>query len=179
LAFPSHVLVIGGQRSGKSRFAEGLVRGSGRRAIYIATGTPGDEEMAARIAAHRERRDESWTTVEEPLELASAVAGNARVENAVVVDCLTLWLSNLLEAERSVEAAVDGLIEALREAAGPVVLVSNEVGSGIIPDNALARRFAEAQGLLNQRVAASVDRVVVMTAGIPLLVKPSPGTISL
>jgi adenosylcobinamide kinase/adenosylcobinamide-phosphate guanylyltransferase len=172
LASPSHVLVLGGQRSGKSRFAESIVGAGGMKRIYIATATAGDDEMARRIATHRARRDEAWTTLEEPLELASAIARSALAGHATLVDCLTLWLSNLMEAGRTIESETDALIAALEQAAGPVVLVSNEVGGGIIPDNALARRFAEAQGLLNQRVAATIDRVVLMTAGIPLLVKP-------
>lgn len=167
------VLVIGGQRSGKSRFAEHLVTQSGRRPVYLATATPGDEEMAARIAAHRNRRGEGWTTVEAPLDLPSALGRAAAADAAVLIDCLTLWLSNLMAVDRNTEAETEALIAALSAAAGRVVLVSNEVGRGIIPDNPLARRYADALGILNQRIADAVGRVVVMAAGQPVLVKPS------
>jgi adenosylcobinamide kinase/adenosylcobinamide-phosphate guanylyltransferase len=167
-----HILVLGGQRSGKSAFAEDLVMRSGRRPVYLATGGAGDTEMGERIAQHRKRRGADWTTVEEPLDLAAALGGVG--EGAVVlVDCLTLWLSNLIEAGRDVERETDGLLAALERARAPVVLVSNEVGSGIIPENALARRYADALGTLNQRTAAAVGRVVLMAAGQPILLKPS------
>lgn len=175
-----HVLVVGGQRSGKSRFAEALVAGSGRRPVYVATATAGDDEMAARIATHRGRRGESWTMIEAPFELASAVAAEAREDAAVLVDCLTLWLSNLIAADRDVDNAAKGLVDALATVTGPVVIVSNEVGAGIIPDNPLARRYADSLGTLNQRVAAAVGRVVFVAAGQPLLIKPpQPREISL
>jgi adenosylcobinamide kinase/adenosylcobinamide-phosphate guanylyltransferase len=170
---PSHVLVVGGQRSGKSRFAEDLVVRSGHRPVYVATATAGDSEMADRIAKHRQRRGEGWTTVEAPLALPSAITKETSAGVAVLVDCLTLWLANLIAAEREVEWETAALVAALAAAAGPVVLVSNEVGSGIIPDNPLARRYADALGVLNQAVAAEVDRVVFVAAGQPVLVKPS------
>ena len=169
-----HILVVGGQRSGKSRFAEDLVLRSGRRPVYIATGGAGDAEMAERIALHRTRRGPDWTTVEEPLDLPGALGRADGDDAAVLVDCLTLWLLNLIEAGRDIDRETDGLLAALASAKAPVVLVSNEVGSGIIPDNALARRYADALGTLNQQVAASVDRVVLMSAGQPVLLKPSP-----
>ncbi len=168
-----HILVFGGQRSGKSRFAEDLVLRSVRQPVYIATGGARDAEMAERIALHRKRRGPDWTTIEEPLDLAGAIDRAAGEGAAVLVDCLTLWLSNLVEAGRDVDRETDGLLAALDRTSAAVVLVSNEVGSGIIPDNALARRYADALGALNQRVAASVGRVVFMTAGQPVLVKPS------
>jgi adenosylcobinamide kinase/adenosylcobinamide-phosphate guanylyltransferase len=168
-----HILVLGGQRSGKSRFAEGLVLRSGRRPVYVATGGARDAEMGERIALHRKRRGPDWTTIEEPLDLAGAL-GSVDDGAAVLVDCLTLWLSNLFEAGRDIDRETDGLLAALGRASGAVVLVSNEVGSGIIPDNPLARRYADALGTLNQRVAASVGRVVLMAAGQPILLKPSP-----
>ena len=169
----NHVLVVGGQRSGKSRYAERLVATSGRLAVYLATATAGDAEMAARIAAHRNRRAEDWRLVEEPLDIAAAIARVSRADTAVLVECLTLWLSNLMGADRDVGAATDDLIAALARAAGPVVLVSNEVGSGIMPDNALARRYADALGTLNQRVAAIATQVVLVVAGQPLILKPT------
>jgi adenosylcobinamide kinase / adenosylcobinamide-phosphate guanylyltransferase len=168
-----HILVLGGQRSGKSRFAEDLVTRSGRRPVYIATGAARDDEMTERIALHRARRGPEWTTVEAPLDLAGALAGEAGEGVAVLVDCLTLWLSNLIEAGRDVDRETEALIATLAETVAPVVLVSNEVGSGIIPVNALARRYADALGTLNQRVAAAVGRVVFMAAGQPVVVKPS------
>ena len=169
-----HILVLGGQRSGKSRFAEATVRASGRAPVIIATATAGDDEMHERIEAHRAGRDPAWLTVEEPLELAAALRTAARADRAVLVDCLTLWLSNLFAAERPLEPAFQQLIASLVDISCPVVLVSNEVGSGIIADNALARRYADALGQLNQRVATAVERVVLMTAGLPILVKPAP-----
>lgn len=176
----AHLLVLGGRRSGKSRFAEGLVLGSGLRPVYVATATAGDEEMASRIAAHRSRRGEQWRTLEAPVLLADALAGAAAAGSAVLVDCLTLWLANLMEGGLDIGNETAGLIAALEAAAGPVVIVSNDVGGGIVPDNALARRYADANGILNQKIAASVGRVVLMTAGLPLLLKPSTqGSITL
>jgi len=168
------LLILGGQRSGKSRYAEAIVRASSRTPVYIATATAGDDEMRARIAAHRAGRGADWLTIEEPLELAAALAGAARPDRALLVDCLTLWLSNLLAADRPLEAEFERLTDALRDLACPVALVSNEVGSGIIPENALARRYADALGILNQRIAAAVEQVVLMTAGLPTLIKPAP-----
>ena len=165
-------LVVGGQRSGKSRYAERLVAASGYAPVYLAVATAGDDEMAARIAEHRDYRGDHWRTVEEPLEIAAVLARESRADTVVLVECLTLWLSNLIGAARDIDAATDGLIDALERAAGPVVLVSNEVGGGIIPDNALARRYADALGLLNQRVAAVATQVVLVAAGQPLLIKP-------
>jgi adenosylcobinamide kinase / adenosylcobinamide-phosphate guanylyltransferase len=170
---PGHVLVLGGRRSGKSRFAEDLAVLSGRSAVYIATAEAGDDEMAERIAHHRARRGDGWRTIEEPLELPVALGSVAGQDRIVLVDCLTLWLANLMQAGRAIDPAVDSLLAALESAAGLVILVSNEVGAGIVPMTPLARRYADAQGFLNQRVAAAVDRVVLMTAGIPLQIKPS------
>ena len=166
------VLVLGGQRSGKSRHAERLVVESGLARIYLATATPGDGEMATRIAAHRDRRDGEWTTVEEPLDLAGALEQFARPDAVVLVDCLTLWLNNLYAADRNIATESDRLVATLSRLAGPVVLVTNEVGSGIIPANALARTYADALGTLNQRVAEAVARVVLVVAGLPLVLKP-------
>jgi adenosylcobinamide kinase/adenosylcobinamide-phosphate guanylyltransferase len=147
---------------------------SGRRLVYLATATAGDGEMAARIARHRARRaTEKWRTVEEPVDLACVLLREARTDTAVLVDCLTLWLTNLMAAERPIEAETDRLVAALAAVAGPVVIVSNEVGSGIIPANALARRYADELGTLNQRVAEVVDRVALVVAGMPLVLKPA------
>jgi adenosylcobinamide kinase/adenosylcobinamide-phosphate guanylyltransferase len=169
-----NVLVLGGQRSGKSRKAEELVSSAGGDLVYVATATAGDAEMASRIAAHRARRGGAWGTIEEPLELPAVLDREALPGRAVLVDCLTLWLSNLFGAHRDIEEETDRLVAALQRTACPVVLVANEVGAGIIPMNALARRYADAHGILNQRVAAVADRVILMAAGIALPIKPSP-----
>ncbi len=160
-------LVLGGVRSGKSRHAEALVESQPGPCIYLATAQAGDAEMAARIAAHRARRDARWTTVEEPLDLAAALGQACGPDRAVLVDCLTLWLSNLLGAGRDVAAECEGLLAALPEFKGPVVLVSNEVGQGVVPDNALARRFVDHAGRLHQDLAATAQRVIFMIAGLP------------
>lgn len=169
-------LVLGGARSGKSSFAEALVQADGRRKIYVATATPGDDEMRARIAAHRGRRGADWRTIEEPLRLAQAVAREASDETVLLVDCLTLWLSNMMFAERDLEAEAADLVDALERASGPVVLVSNEVGLGLVPDTPLGRRFRDAQGRLNQAVAAVVPRVAFVAAGLALELKPRAWT---
>lgn len=168
-ALPPLTLVLGGARSGKSAYAERLLAGG--PALYLATGQAGDAEMAERIRRHRERRGPAWATVEEPLELAAALDRHARPERPVLVDCLTLWLSNLLLAGRDLDVARAGLVQVLPGLAGPVVLVSNEVGLGIVPDNALARRFRDEAGRLHQEVAAVAQRVVFVAAGLPLMLK--------
>jgi len=166
----SHLtLVLGGARSGKSRHAESLVTAEPAPWTYVATAEPLDDEMRERIAAHRARRGDGWRAIEAPRDLAGALAGIC--DGAVLVDCLTLWLSNLMLADADIDAETARLETALASIAAPVVLVSNEVGSGIVPDNALARRFRDAQGRLNQRMAARADRVVLMVAGLPLVVK--------
>ena len=168
---PSRILVLGGQRSGKSRYAEEFVIASGLSPVYLATAASGDGEMRDRIALHRARRGEGWRTVEEPLDLAGALARETGEGFHVLVDCLTLWVSNLIAAGRSVEDETGRLLETLARVTGPAVLVSGEVGLGIVPDNALSRRFADALGLVNQRIAAVVDRVVLIAAGLPLVLK--------
>jgi adenosylcobinamide kinase/adenosylcobinamide-phosphate guanylyltransferase len=162
-------LVLGGARSGKSRYAESLITALPPPWIYAATGEACDAEMTARIATHRARRGEGWSTVEVPRDLAGMLANHTG--GPVLVDCLTLWLSNLMMAETDVEAEVERLAAALAKVTAPVVLVANEVGSGIVPDNALARRFRDLQGVLNQRIAAEAERVVLMVAGLPLFLK--------
>ncbi len=141
----------------------------GGAAVYVATAEAYDVEMEARIAAHRDRRGEAWTTVEAPLDLAQAVLSSAG--KPILVDCLTLWLSNLIDADRDIAVETDRLIAALRDAAAPVVLVSNEVGLGIVPENGLARTFRDLQGELNQAVAAAANRVVFVAAGLPFVLK--------
>ncbi len=162
-------LVLGGARSGKSGYAERLITASPPPWIYVATAEPGDAEMAERIARHRARRGTGWTTLETPRDLVGALAAHATTP--MLVDCLTLWLSNALLASADVDAEIECLEAALAQAAGPLVLVANEVGFGIVPDNPLGRRFRDAQGLLNQRIAARADRVVLMVAGLPLTIK--------
>lgn len=163
-------LVLGGARSGKSRYAEALIAASPPPWIYVATGEAGDAEMASRIAEHRARRGAGWQTVEAPHDLAGALAA-APPATPVLVDCLTLWLTNLMLAEVDIEAEIARLERALAQRAGPVLLVANEVGLGIVPDNVLARRFRDAAGRLNQRLAAQADRVVLLVAGIAMKVK--------
>jgi adenosylcobinamide kinase / adenosylcobinamide-phosphate guanylyltransferase len=170
-ALPRLTLVLGGARSGKSRHAEGLVTATAPPWIYVATAQAFDEEMTARIAQHRDRRADGWNTIEAPLDLVGAVAEHGVSGQPVLIDCLTLWLSNVMLDGRDVEAASDTLINALGAAAGPIVVVSNEVGLGIVPDNVLARRFRDAQGRLNQMIAARANRVVLMAAGLPLTLK--------
>jgi adenosylcobinamide kinase / adenosylcobinamide-phosphate guanylyltransferase len=165
-------LVLGGARSGKSRYAESLIAALPPPWVYIATAQAGDEEMAERIKMHRRRRGAGWRTVEAPCDLGAALAAGGSAP--VLIDCLTLWLSNLMLAEVDVAAGIEHLEKTLAAAAGPVVAVANEVGQGIVPDNPLGRRFRDWQGLLNQRVAARADRVVLMVAGLPLPLKGTP-----
>jgi adenosylcobinamide kinase / adenosylcobinamide-phosphate guanylyltransferase len=176
---PPVTLVLGGARSGKSTHAEQLATGSlhgasPHAAVYIATAQAGDVEMATRIVAHRARRGANWTTIEEPLKLDEALAAAAAHGQPVLVDCLTLWLSNVMLAGGDVDQASDDLAHALDGLAVPAVLVSNEVGLGIVPDTALGRAFRDAQGRLNMRLAERADRVILMTAGLPLLLKDRP-----
>ena len=173
---PPLILVLGGARSGKSRFAEALVERAARCGTYCATAEAGDDEMAARIAAHRARRHDGgrgafWRTIEAPLAVADAIAAEATPERPLLVDCLTLWLSNLMLAEMPIDDAFATLHMALREAAGPIVLVANEVGLGLVPETPLGRRFRDAAGRLNQELAALADRVVFIMAGLPLVLK--------
>jgi adenosylcobinamide kinase/adenosylcobinamide-phosphate guanylyltransferase len=170
-ALPPVTLVLGGARSGKSRHAEQLVEAAAAGGTYCATAEPGDTEMAARIAAHRARRGPFWRTIEAPLEVAEAVAAYAGAERPLLVDCLTMWLSNLLGADRDIEAETAALAAALRAADGPVVLVANEVGLGLVPETPLGREFRDAAGRLNQEIAALADRVVFVAAGLPLVLK--------
>ena len=163
-------LVLGGVRSGKSRHAEQVVTGFPPPFRYLATGQAFDAEMRERVAAHRGRRDGRWQTVEVPVRLADALDGSG--DHPVLVDCLTLWLTNLLLEEHDVGGAVSDLMGALARRRAPTVLVGSEVGMGIVPENALARRFRDEAGLLHQQVAAVADRVVLVVAGLPLVLKP-------
>ncbi len=167
-------LVLGGTRSGKSRYAEGLILAASEAGLYIATAAAGDGEMAERIARHRARRGSAWTTLEEPLALAAVLRREARPNRPILVDCLTLWLSNLMHAGCDIDGAAAELAVVLAGLPGPVVLVSNEVGLGIVPDNALARAFRDHAGRLHQQLAELAAPVVFMVAGLPLIVKPAP-----
>lgn len=178
-------LIIGGARSGKSAHAEKLAGESGLRVVYVATAQVLDGEMERRVAAHRVRRPTDWGLVESPLNLAETLRSHARSDTCLLVDCLTLWLSNLLfagEAARQAEAgdAIDcrlfsgetgNLIETLPKLPGRVIMVSNEVGCGVVPMHAVSRLFADEQGRLNQRVAAVCDSVTLVAAGLPLRLK--------
>jgi adenosylcobinamide kinase/adenosylcobinamide-phosphate guanylyltransferase len=170
-SLPAITLILGGARSGKSRHAERLIERLAEHGIYCATAEPGDAEMAERIAAHRARRGAFWRTVEAPLALPEAIRAESRVDRPVLVDCLTLWLTNVILAGREIEAEVAALVAALRDAAGPVVLVANEVGLGLVPETPLGRRFRDEAGRLNQEIAALADRVVFVAAGLPLVLK--------
>jgi adenosyl cobinamide kinase/adenosyl cobinamide phosphate guanylyltransferase len=166
----SHVtLVLGGARSGKSRHAEGLITALPAPWIYIATGQAFDDEMRKRIAEHRRRRGEGWVTVEAPLDLADAL--DASTESPVLIDCLTLWLTNLMLGDHDIEAAVSAFETALERRDAPTMVVSNEVGLGIVPDTPLGRAFRDQAGRLNQRIAARAGRVLFMVAGLPMVVK--------
>ena len=168
---PDLTLVLGGARSGKSRYGEDLVTAFGGPRVYIATARIWDDEMTERVARHRTDRGAGWTTVEEPLDLAGALRRSAAAGTGVLVDCLTLWLTNLMMAEADVEAEAAVLVATLATLPGRIVLVSNEVGLGIVPDNALARRFRDHAGRLHQAVAAVAPRVVLTVAGLPMLFK--------
>jgi adenosylcobinamide kinase/adenosylcobinamide-phosphate guanylyltransferase len=163
-------LILGGARSGKTARALAIASGFPQR-IYIATAEARDEEMRARIARHRTERGGAWQTVEAPLELCAALRAADGADRAILVDCLTLWLSNLMENGRSIEEETDRLVETLNTISATVILVSNEVGAGIVPDNALARAFRDAQGRLNQALAAAVTHAELVVAGLPLTLK--------
>jgi adenosylcobinamide kinase/adenosylcobinamide-phosphate guanylyltransferase len=170
---PRSTLILGGVRSGKSRYAAQLARAEGRPVTVIVTGSARDEEMAARIEAHRRNRPPEWSVVEESTHLAAALRAAATPSGLVIVDCLTLWLTNLLCGEDgdALRRESADLLETLPQLAGHWILVSNEVGFGIIPMGALARRFGDEAGALHQRVAALCDRVLLVVAGLPLVLK--------
>ncbi len=166
------LLVLGGARSGKSRFAQRLAETSGARPVLIATAEAHDAEMQARIARHAAERGPDWSLVEEPHALAAALAREARAGRIIVVDCATIWLSNLMLREADLAEASAELAGVAARLAGPAIFVSNEVGGGIVPENALARRFRDAQGFLNQALAQACEAVVLMNAGIATQLKP-------
>ncbi len=163
-------LVLGGARSGKSTYAESLALAR-NHTVYIATAEIVDAEMANRVRHHRERRNKAWATLEEPLELAAAIRSVTAPDCAVLVDCLTLWLSNLMHAGRDIDAESEALLSCLQTVTNPVILVANEIGLGIVPDNRLAREFRDHAGRLHQGLAAIAQRVYFVVAGIPITVK--------
>jgi adenosylcobinamide kinase / adenosylcobinamide-phosphate guanylyltransferase len=165
-------LVIGGARSGKSRFAQQLAEAHGGDIALIVTAEVLDDEMAARVDKHRAERPAHWRVIEAPIELPEAIAAACTSDSFVLVDCLTLWLSNVLcTRPEELKSRVDALTAAVQAARGQLVLVSNEVGWSIVPENALARAFRDEQGRLNQRVAALAERVTLVAAGLPLQLK--------
>ncbi len=167
------ILVLGGARSGKSAFAEKLLLESHDKRTYLATATAGDDEMKARIEHHRQLRGEAWTTIEEPIAIVDCLKRETGEGRAVLVDCLTLWLSNLFMDARNVDQEIERLALFLQEAPRPIVLVSNEIGLGLVPETKLGRDFRDAQRRLNQRIAAAVPTVVFVAAGLPLYLKGS------
>ena len=172
-SFPNHALVLGGAASGKSAFAEQQILDTGLEPIYIATSQAYDAEMQDKIDKHRLQRGPGWTTIEEPHDIASALSQAPR-GSAVLVDCATLWLSNLMMKEANIAAAEEALLRALDTCPASVTIVSNEVGMGIVPDNAMARRFRGIQGQFNQTFAAACATVVFVTAGLPQFLKGKP-----
>ncbi|MBO6790488.1 MAG: bifunctional adenosylcobinamide kinase/adenosylcobinamide-phosphate guanylyltransferase [Dinoroseobacter sp.] len=166
-------LVVGGASSGKSAFAEKLVVNTKRPRVYIATAQAYDVEMKSKIEAHKEMRGPDWTTIEAPFDMPDVLA-NVSQEKIVLIDCLTLWLSNLLLSDADLSTACTALNRAISDCPAPVVAVSNETGMGIVPEHALGRQFRAAQGQLNQRIAANADRVAYVVAGLPLWLKGGP-----
>lgn len=169
------VFVIGGCRSGKSRHAQELAEAMpGNRKLFLATCVPQDAEMRDRVRKHQEDRGDRWSALEVPVAVADAVFEQSTQFDAILLDCLTLWMSNLLMGtrdEKAVESKITELTDALDRAACPVVVVSNEVGAGIVPDNGLARQYRDLVGFANQQVAACADRVIWTVAGIPVPIK--------
>jgi adenosylcobinamide kinase / adenosylcobinamide-phosphate guanylyltransferase len=168
------ILTLGGARSGKSHYARKLAEETARERLYLATGWADDEEMSTRIARHQAERGTGWTTLEEPLALCAALEFEARADRIVLVDCLTFWLANAMFAGLDIESEAKQLCQVISSLSGPVIFVSNEVGSGIVPENKLGREFRDRQGKLNQDVARACDCVVLVAAGLPILLKPAP-----
>ena len=165
------ILVLGGARSGKSAFAEGLVDRSGLGKAYLATGQVFEDEMRRRISTHQARRGPEWSLSEEPLDIAGALRRIASPDTAVLVDCLTLWVTNLMMADREISVEGNVLAGLIPTLPGTIVFVSNEVGQGIVPDNAMARAFRDHAGILHQKIAAVADEVYFVTAGLPQKLK--------
>lgn len=170
---PKALFVLGGARSGKSRYAQARAEASAGKLIFIATAQAFDAEMTDRIAQHRADRGERWSTVETPLDLAEVIAAHDTPDTVLLIDCLTLWASNLMFEERDIPHEIEKLVRAIGEARGQIILVANEVGLGIVPDNVLARRFRDVAGSINQAVAAAADEAVMLFAGLPMWLKKS------
>lgn len=168
--FPKLTLVLGGARSGKSAFSEQLAMRSGLRKTYVATAQAFDDEMAKRIRDHQVSRGDGWHTIEAPLDLATTLE-KVQANDIVLIDCLTLWLSNLMLQNLDIETETAAFLSVLESAKTPVICVSNEVGMGLVPDNAMGRAFRDAQGVLNRQVAAQADLAVFVAAGLPLVLK--------
>ena len=166
-------LILGGARSGKSAYAEKLVLSCGLSPIYIATGEPRDDEMQTRIEHHKQRRGTMWTTIEEPLALCDVLKNNATATHIILVDCLTLWLSNLMMADKNINLEIGRLTTLIPELSGPVVFVSNEVGMGLVPETTIGRDFRDHQGRLNQHIAQVANTVSFIAAGYPIILKAS------
>ncbi len=170
------VLILGGVRSGKSRYAQQLASDTGKRVLFLATAEAGDDEMKHRIARHKSSRPESWRTVEEQMDIAGALRKNAARADAVIIDCITVWLSNLLLhndklSEKEMTAEIDRLIDTYEQGEATYIIVSGEVGMGIVPEHPLGRIFRDYLGLANQRLAGKADSVVLMVAGIAMDLK--------
>ena len=165
------LLVLGGARSGKSRYAQQRAEALPGELVFVATAQAFDDEMSDRIARHRADRDDRWSTIEAPLHLTECIANEAREGRVLLVDCLTLWASNITLADRNIEQEILRLESSITAASGTMIFVSNEVGLGIVPDNALARRFRDAAGSINQAIARVCGSVVFVAAGLPMLLK--------
>lgn len=177
---PARTLILGGVRSGKSRLAEGLARDCGLPVTYLATARAGDAEMMRRIDAHRRRRPHQWRVVEEPLDLPGAIGRESGPDHCLLVECLTLWLTNLLmEADcGDIAEPIDALVSAVRRSPGRLILVGNETNMGVVPLGELSRRYCDLAGAMHQRLAGDCDQVLLTVAGLPLALKgaiPSPG----
>lgn len=163
-------LILGGAASGKSLFAERFITNAGLRRHYIATAQAWDDEMQKKIAAHRDRRVGDWKVTEAPLDPGATISASEPGE-IILLDCATLWLSNVMLAEKHVETAIQRLLGAVTERRTPIVIVSNETGMGIVPEHKLGRAFRDAQGLLNQRLAEAADNAILVVAGLPMVLK--------
>ncbi len=167
---PKLSLVLGGASSGKSDYAENMILNTGLAPVYIATAQVFDDEMAAKVTRHKKSRGDGWHTIEEPIAVAETLM-QMDEGRAVLLDCATLWLTNIILGKHDLAQHTSDLIAAMRNCKSPVVVVSNEVGQGIVPDNALSRQFRNAQGTLNQHIAAKADLVVAVMAGLPMILK--------
>ena len=165
------LLILGGARSGKSRHAQTYAENTGLKCLFVATAQALDSEMKTRIEKHKSERGQKWTAIEAPLNLPEVIHSHSSASTVMLIDCLTLWTSNILLANRDISSATTELIQALEDAKGPIILVSNEVGLGIVPENPLARRFRDAAGIVNQRIASSVEKVSFVAAGLEMTLK--------